>query len=104
MKQKLKNLYSEIKNGHCDKIESLIKEGVDVNALISRTLGSALHVACEKGRSKVVTLLLTAPDIKVNLPDIEGKTPFHIACERGFPEIVKLLLDVPDINIECSNN
>ena len=51
---------------------------------------SALHYACEEGKTNAVAALLeSGPDI--DLQDNEGHTPLHKAAVRGHLAVVKLL-------------
>ena len=54
---------------------------------------SALHYACEEGKTNAVAALLeSGPDI--DLQDNEGHTPLHKAAVRGHLAVVKLLRNV----------
>ena len=54
------------------------------------SMKSALHYACEEGKTNAVAALLeSGPDI--DLQDNEGHTPLHKAAVRGHLAVVKLL-------------
>ncbi len=56
---------------------------------------TALSLACMKGRTRIVKLLLQDFDhLDINCPDKEGRTPVAHAALCGKPEIVKLLVDI----------
>ena len=57
------------------------------------SIKSALHYACEEGKTNAVAALLeSGPDI--DLQDNEGHTPLHKAAVRGHLAVVKLLRSV----------
>jgi ankyrin repeat protein len=67
-----------------------------------------LMVTCSTyGYSKInienVKLLLSHPDIDVNIQDTDGRTALLIACKGGYLEIVKLLIDKSKINFDITN-
>ena len=64
----------------------------DLINLVDHTAKTALYLACEKGNTKMIRLLLdnhANPD----LADTYGKTPLYTACERGDEAVAKYLLD-----------
>ncbi|KAK7402477.1 hypothetical protein QQX98_011778 [Neonectria punicea] len=71
---------------------ALIKEqSCDVNE--RSDLGrSALEVACAKGRTEVVKILLDA-DANVSIAGKDGWPPLHSASRNGHIEVVKLLIE-----------
>ena len=58
----------------------------------SSTGETALTHASNNGRTEVVALLLTRPDIRVNLADFTGETPLVKAAREGNLDIVNMLL------------
>jgi hypothetical protein len=38
------------------------------------------------------------PDLDINFPDYDGRTPLHLACEEGHENIVQFLLEQKGIN------
>ena len=71
----------------------LAEKSVDVNAKDHKN-NTALHHACllpdGKGLS-MLTKLLDAPGILVNVKNCDGQTPIMVAIEQGWTEGVKLL-------------
>jgi len=63
------------------------------------TLGARLRTACREGNLAEVKDLLQVPDIDVNEPDQNGKTPLYRACCHGHPGCVTALLKVPGIDV-----
>lgn len=57
-----------------------------------------LHVACARGHTDVVRLLLTHGDIDVNLA-VGSLTPLRAAVLNGQVEVVRLLLADPRVNV-----
>ena len=61
-------------------------------------------LAAINGKTEIVKLLLTRPDIDINAKDNNGDTPLMLAAINGKTEIVKLLLTRPDIDINAKDN
>ena len=70
----------------------------DYESVLKRT---ALMLACKKGCSEIVELLLSVPDIDYNRGDISGMTALHFACRKGDTKSVELLLKMPNINVNA---
>jgi len=71
-----------------------VKQLLDGNAdteVKSSTGQTPLHVACEKGFSECVQLLLKRK-ANIEARDDFDKTPFHYACLYGHSECAKLIL------------
>ncbi|KAF0719680.1 Aste57867_876 [Aphanomyces stellatus] len=65
----------------------------DVNhggGLYQRT---ALHAASLHGHAKVANRLLQESNIRVNIPDKDGRTPLLLACTRGHFDVARVLVD-----------
>ena len=66
---------------------------------------TALHFAAVKNNIEIAKLLLSMPNIDVNIQtsstrsDYDKFTPLHFATSENNVEIVKLLLSMPEINI-----
>ena len=92
-------LWDAARAGNEAEVRNILKENRDVN-VNWRERGNepcremtALHVACDNGHDKVVSLLLAHPDIKVNQEDEEKKTPFQTTCLSGSTTCIHLLLN-----------
>ncbi|KAK6096423.1 hypothetical protein MT418_003258 [Batrachochytrium dendrobatidis] len=66
---------------------------VDINAPLTATGISALHVAVSKGFTEAVKLLLGTPGIIVDITDHQKETPLFKGSYRGMQDAVKLLID-----------
>ncbi|KAL5338393.1 ankyrin repeat-containing domain protein [Aspergillus crustosus] len=55
-----------------------------------------LYRACVSGRTEIVSLLLSQPDILPSEPDFRGQRPFMAAVRKGRVDIVDLLLSRDD--------
>ena len=64
---------------------------------------TCLHLAAEKGHSRVVEILLTSKKIieLSNIRDDHLRTPLHSACAEGHVSVVKQLLLVPIRNLDA---
>jgi hypothetical protein len=79
--------------GEEEEVRKILKGNKDINVNWQNEYRStALHVACNNGRDKIVTMLLAHPDIDVNLKNNGKYTPFLLACARGRTNCVRLLL------------
>ncbi len=73
-------------------VSLLLDDGADVNARLSPSLRTALHVAIDMNMEALVDQLLTVPNINVNIADVNGLTPLHLAASFGHTTIVEKLL------------
>lgn len=89
--------------GDIEKVKSLLKQGADVN-FVDDYGNTPLIIASQKGRSKVVQLLLTKKEINVNLADKNGLTPIIIASCLGNLEVVRLLLAKKEIDVNLADD
>ncbi|MBQ3526865.1 MAG: ankyrin repeat domain-containing protein [Akkermansia sp.] len=88
------------------KLDLLLKAGADVNFRLQEIDHGAttLYKAVAIGNVECVKLLLNAPGIKVNLSDMNGKTPLLCAADKGHTECVKLLLADRLIDVYKADN
>ncbi|KFX87806.1 hypothetical protein V490_08006 [Pseudogymnoascus sp. VKM F-3557] len=63
-----------------------------------------LHVASCLGLQKVVSQLLAAPGIDVNVADNNGRTPLWWAAVQGHEGVVGQLLAAPSIDVNIADN
>lgn len=84
---------------HCawhNRIEvlELLVDEMGANVNIKNTKGNtALHMACEKGRTHVpMCEMLIKLNANVNVQNVQGNTPMHLACQVGNTHIQELLV------------
>lgn len=92
--------YDTVRKRNVDNIVSLVQQNpVDINvafegAYVSAEYRSltALHIACKKGHSALVSKLL---EIGANpkVVDKKGETPLHIVCKHGHYACVEILVN-----------
>ncbi|RXW23767.1 hypothetical protein EST38_g2088 [Candolleomyces aberdarensis] len=91
-------------NGQEALVQKLLaRDGLNVNA-VDQQGRSALSMAAHRGHGQIVELLLSRPDVNVNMG---SPTPLMHACHQGHIGIVKLLLtsrgDELDINLRAEH-
>lgn len=69
-----------------------ISDGVDLESALFPSLSTALILAAEYGRTKLVKLLIEK-GADVNAQDYAGWTALHNAAQAGNVEMMKLLLE-----------
>jgi len=81
-----------------------IYPSINVN-ILNNNKKTALFIASRKNYSKYIKLLLTLPEIDVNVSEEErGFTPLWIACRYNNVDSLKILLNHPEININKATN
>lgn len=89
-KTKLSPLILATKSNRYEIVKFFLDHGFDVNE-IDALNKSALHHACSGScDAKIVELLLSHPDINIELHDNKKRTAFHRCCITGSVEIAKL--------------
>ena len=64
------------------------------NPTLENITGSTpLHLACRRGNTEVVQLLLNTKKVDVNAKDKAGWTPLHSAAGYGYAEVCEMLMD-----------
>jgi len=86
-------LHTAIAHNNVELIESLLKDGMDVNSQ-NLALWTPLHEAAYRDRPAIVRRLLEA-GADPNKQTDTGWTPLHYACSDAChgPEVARLLLD-----------
>ena len=51
-----------------------------------------LHIACDRGHTDIVRLLLSHAGTDINIARITGYTSLHTVCGRGHTDIVRLFI------------
>lgn len=84
-------LVNAITENNFQKVNELIKSGVDVNIHIPGGGKTPLHLAIELGYEKIILALINAK-ADVNAVTKRGFTPLHIAAQRGNKNLIALLV------------
>jgi len=116
-----KKLLAYSQQGKVKELKSLLEQKtVNPNEADPKHKGTPLYLACQRGHYEAVKVLLSHPEIDVNLgisqrpisfylndsllPSPTYLSPLHIACARGHLAIVNLLLSHPSINPNLITN
>ena len=90
----------KIPEGHCNIAELLKESCTIVDALYSNAQRTALHIACDNGQLKLVSLLVSI-GANINAVTDSGTTPLMVACKRRDYVIIQRLLQEPTIDIDA---
>jgi len=89
-------LHGAVERNNIDEVERLIKEGENVNKIVSlsffKTAEAPLHIAATKGCSDIADLLIKNK-ANINILDNKKKTPLHTASFWGQTDVVQVLID-----------
>lgn len=83
-------LHLAARHGNRRKVESLIREGIDVHQVDGDGL-TALYVAAQCGHVEIVQMLLQA-GARVRATKSNGSTALHIAAAKGHLPVVSTLV------------
>jgi ankyrin repeat protein len=98
------DLLSAAKSGNAAKVEKLLSLGADANIMDDRKGHTPLYRAALHGHVEVVRILLSRPEVDVNVQALgRDRTPLHEAAYRGPAIIVKMLLDAPGILVNAAD-
>jgi len=87
----IKELTQAVAQNDIDRVQSLIKQGADVNANIKGGV-TFLHIALLQGHEEVAALLIAGgADIHAKMMD--GTTPLHLAAMRNCRLVAEFLID-----------
>ena len=113
----LRNLSKEFiqycEGNELEKVKACLTLGVDVNTVSKDKYGtttySGLTIAANKNYPELVDLLLSRPDINVNLKTGVAKTVYQFtaaqwASGRGHTECVRVLAEKGNVNWNIGNN
>jgi len=98
-------IHDAAQTGDIDEVETLIREGSDVDAISTdEQADAALHRAVGAGNIDVAkTLIRAGADVNIRTGRF-GWTPLHIAATKGNNAMVKLLIESgADINVLDGN-
>lgn len=76
----------------------LRRREIEINAA-DEIQNTALHVAAERGHTRMVELLLQRPEVQINLKNHLGWTPLSKAAFAGHIEVVRRLLERPEVEV-----
>ncbi|XP_046994246.1 death-associated protein kinase dapk-1-like [Schistocerca americana] len=79
------------RHGQEDALSFLVNAGVNVSTQ-NLDGGTALHEAALHGRTTCVRRLIACPDISLDIPDCNGRTPLHVALATVREDCALLLL------------
>jgi len=89
-------LHGAVERNNIDEVERLIKEGENVNKIVSlrffKTAETPLHIAATKGCSDIAALLIEKK-ANINILNNEKRTPLHTASFWGQTDVVQVLID-----------
>ena len=91
-------LHYAARYGHGDIIELLIRHGADINALTSKKMSTALHLACATGNLTAVKILLKY-GAKTDLEDMYLCTPLSLAIHFQEKEVQQALFSTGQVNV-----
>lgn len=92
-------IYLAARDGHLDKVQALIANGADINAVNAQGRSALMSAVYVRNRRIIRQLLMEGAD--VNTVDALGKTALIIAATTGDLDIVQMLLDAgADVSIE----
>ena len=82
-----------------EKVRDCLARGVDVNTVSEDGDWSGLNIAAYKNYLKLLDVLLSQPDIKINKATYLGWTALMFACHAGNSEVVSKLVQVPGVDL-----
>ena len=90
--------------GQLEIMKLLLRRGADVTLASTIDKTGPLHLAVQNSQIEVVEYLLALPEIKVNVRDGSGNTPFFNAVDADNERMIQLLLQHPDTDINSKND
>jgi len=88
-------IHEAVNIGAVKLMEFLFRTSYDMNTKNTGWKDTALHLACEYGRTEIAQLILQYSKdlgIDLNAKNCIGRTAWHLACLRGKIEIAQLIL------------
>ncbi|XP_067661916.1 putative ankyrin repeat protein RF_0381 [Haliotis asinina] len=87
--------------GHKEVVELLVENGADLS-LAYASGSNSLHVACSRGRLKVVKYIISQNIVDINCRGLGKKTAAMFAAACGHKEVVELLFENgADLSLAC---
>lgn len=96
-------LFNALTSNDIELVKELLAKGVDVNAQDEDGY-TPLIIACRKGRTEIIKLLLKHKDIDFNTQGRDKETALMKACIYNHVDAAKLLLERKDININFESD
>jgi len=88
-------LWSACKNGKVEEVRRLIQNS-EINTDWQNDKdylhGTPFYIACSRGHTEIVKLLLNDKRVDINKTNVQGWTPFFIAYNKGYLEIMEYIL------------
>jgi len=95
-------LLEAVEKGQADSVQTLISDGIDVEARESRHGRTAIMLAGENGYSEIIRLLFES-GADVNARDSDKSTAIMLAAKNGHSEVIRLLFESgADVNVRDS--
>ncbi|XP_035785117.1 potassium channel AKT1-like [Anopheles albimanus] len=92
-----------VTHNNSDVVAEMLRKGMSANTVESYYRRSALHIACSRGYTDTVRVLLQN-GANPNIRDMNNNTPLHLAACTDNIEMVQLLLDYgTDLLLRDSN-
>ena len=98
----MQRIQDAIRQGDVAYIQNIITNGFDVNTPLNEFGNTILTEACADNKKEIVEFLLSQPEIDVNQPTKNSRSPLYIACYYGNVECVRLLLQRRDLDVNYS--
>ena len=89
------------RNNNLERVRICISRGLNVNTVTEDGCWSGLTIAAEKNYPELLEILLSHPDIEINITTENIGTQYTalmFACERGNSAIVSRLVEVPGLH------
>ena len=85
-------IHAAILNGHCDAVEVLIKNNVNINVYGGEGV-YPIHYAAQNGHLELVKMLLQKTDVNIKAQAEHQVTPLWLAAQNGHLETIKYLVE-----------
>ena len=99
LKKRNPEFINAVKEKDYQKVEELLKQGVDIKVVDSEDGSSAGHISCKLGDLRLCKLL-DEYGINWEAENLENITPVFNAIESANIELISYLFDVKKVNIE----
>ncbi|XP_062849854.1 KN motif and ankyrin repeat domain-containing protein 1-like [Trichomycterus rosablanca] len=83
-------LHLAVRHGRASTVRLLLAHGANINAQ-DQAGTTALIIACDRGHTDIIQILLEDPDCDINLTDKGGRSALSLATQASHTEIADLL-------------